>query len=520
MDLFEYMRQQNMKDESPLASRLRPTTLDEVVGQQHIVGKDKLLYRAIKADKLSSIIFYGPPGTGKTTLAKVIANTTSAEFMQINTDSGIYGWGEAGLAYGKSAEAAFGQCQDFGKLIIGMDPFNTEEIWEHLHRHTFWGMGGGVVITSAMAAIDIACWDIKGKALGVPVYKLLGGKTNPKLRAYASQLQFGWSDLIQVKNKGAGLGLLFDPKDYYEVTKNAVRDGYDAIKVDPVFAATDPNTPLEKIWGSQGTQIRGCYRQHDLQRSVERIAACREAGGPDLDIIVEIHSLLDANTSAELGKALEPYRIMYYEEPTMPCNADMFKHIKEKSGLPLATGERSYTRWGFRQFFEDRTLSVIGALHYETQVAQAAAEQVGMKSLSAAEMTPQGFATIALLMSLCIIWGIVLSIFFNKRYTRKLSSGSGSGTGAAGFGDLAMTAMFIGLVSAYIGSYLGGFISSNGRFTFSGDWTPLLVAAVSAGVMALFVYLAEKKHITWVENFSIAGSMLAGMAAAVLVGLI
>ena len=87
MDLFEYMREQNMESESPLASRLRPTTLDEVVGQQHIVGKDKLLYRAIKADKLSSIIFYGPPGTGKTTLAKVIANTTSAEFKQINATS-------------------------------------------------------------------------------------------------------------------------------------------------------------------------------------------------------------------------------------------------------------------------------------------------------------------------------------------------------------------------------------------------------------------------------------------------
>ena len=162
-------------------------------------------------------------------------------------------------------------------------------------------------------------------------------------------------------------------------------------------------------------------------------------------------------------------------------------------------------------------LSVIGALHYETQVAQAAAEQVGMKSLSAAEMTPQGFATIALLMSLCIIWGIVLSIFFNKRYTRRLSSASG-GKGAAGFGDAAMTAMFIGLVSAYLGSYLGGFISSNGLFTCSGDWTPLAVAVVSAGVMALFSYLAEKKHVTWVENFSIAGSMLAGMAAAVLFG--
>lgn len=84
MDLFEYMRQENNKKDSPLASRLRPTTLDEVVGQQHIIGKDKLLYRAIMADKLSSIIFYGPPGTGKTTLAKVIANTTSAKFTSIN----------------------------------------------------------------------------------------------------------------------------------------------------------------------------------------------------------------------------------------------------------------------------------------------------------------------------------------------------------------------------------------------------------------------------------------------------
>ena len=84
MDLFDYMREQKSDKESPLASRLRPTCLEEVVGQQHIIGKDKLLYRAIKADKLGSLIFYGPPGTGKTTLAKVIANTTSAEFKQIN----------------------------------------------------------------------------------------------------------------------------------------------------------------------------------------------------------------------------------------------------------------------------------------------------------------------------------------------------------------------------------------------------------------------------------------------------
>ncbi len=84
MDLFQYMREENLKKESPLAARMRPSSLEEVVGQQHIIGKDKLLYRAIKADKLSSVIFFGPPGTGKTTLAKVIANTTSAEFTQLN----------------------------------------------------------------------------------------------------------------------------------------------------------------------------------------------------------------------------------------------------------------------------------------------------------------------------------------------------------------------------------------------------------------------------------------------------
>lgn len=163
-------------------------------------------------------------------------------------------------------------------------------------------------------------------------------------------------------------------------------------------------------------------------------------------------------------------------------------------------------------------LSVIGALHYETQVAQAAAEQVGMSSLSAAEMTPSGFATIALLMSVCIMWGMVLSIFFNKRYLGKLGGGR-KGSGGTGFGDTAMTAMFIGLVSAYIGSYIGGFVSGGGLFSFSGSFMPLIVVVVSGLVMAGFIYLAKKKKLAWVESFSIAGSMLIGMAAAVVVKL-
>lgn len=120
MDLFDYMREKNMDQEAPLASRLRPTTLEEVVGQQHIIGKDKLLYRAIKADKISSIIFYGPPGTGKTTLAKVIANTTSAEFTQIN----------ATVAGKKDMEAVVAQA----KQTLGMYQKKTILFVDEIHR--------------------------------------------------------------------------------------------------------------------------------------------------------------------------------------------------------------------------------------------------------------------------------------------------------------------------------------------------------------------------------------------------
>ncbi len=120
MDLFEYAREKNMDREAPLASRLRPVTLEEVVGQQHIIGKDKLLYRAIKADKLSSIIFYGPPGTGKTTLAKVIANTTSARFTQIN----------ATVAGKKDMEAVVQQAKE----TLGMYQKRTILFVDEIHR--------------------------------------------------------------------------------------------------------------------------------------------------------------------------------------------------------------------------------------------------------------------------------------------------------------------------------------------------------------------------------------------------
>ena len=158
-------------------------------------------------------------------------------------------------------------------------------------------------------------------------------------------------------------------------------------------------------------------------------------------------------------------------------------------------------------------LSVIGALHYEVQVAQGAAEQVGMHTLSMAEMTPESFSTICLLMSVCIMWGMILSIFFNKKYTGRLGgSASGGKPGkAAGFGDVAMTAMFIGLVSAYLGSYIGGLVSGGTGIV------PIITVLVSGAVMGVFIWLSEKKGLRAVDNFSVAGAMLAGMLAAVIV---
>ena len=172
-------------------------------------------------------------------------------------------------------------------------------------------------------------------------------------------------------------------------------------------------------------------------------------------------------------------------------------------------------------------LSVIGALHYETQCAEAAAEAAGLSALSAAQMTPVAFSTIALLMTVCIMWGMIFAIFTCKAYCKKLSGKPETPLKAdetpkkkklnlSGFGDVAMTAMFIGLVSAYIGSYIGEFASSNGVFSFSGSWLPLAVAIVGGAVMAIFLLIKKKYKADWVDSFSIAGSMLVAMASAIL----
>ena len=269
----------------------------------------------------------------------------SPVIVRINTDEGISGFGEAGLAYGKGWRAGLGIVQDFAEVIIGEDPMNIEHIWETIFRKTFWGMGGGTVVYAGMSGLDIALWDIKGKALNQPVWQLLGGKTNDNLRVYASQLQFNWG----VKTDRQ---ILIAPEEYAEVTRVAMADGYNAIKVDPIIFSNRAD-------GRGDWKITGPLEHKVLKTVYDRVAAMREAGGEDLDIIIENHSNTDTIAAIQMGRMLEELRIFYFEEPCHPLNVQNMAEVKNRVNIPIASGERIYTRYGYRPFFEARALHVI-----------------------------------------------------------------------------------------------------------------------------------------------------------------
>ena len=263
--------------------------------------------------------------------------------VRVNTDEGISGFGEVGLAYGKGWRAGFGMVQDFAEQIIGMDPMNNEQIWETIFRKTFWGMGGGTVVNAGISGIDIALWDIKGKALGVPIHTLLGGKMNDNLRTYASQLQYNWGTNLTKQR-------LVEPEEYAEVTRVAMAEGYDAIKVDPIVIPGEEGKPWKITGPLENRVIRTVYN---------RVAAMREVGGEDLDIIIEMHSNTDTTAAIQIGHALEDLRIFYYEEPCHPLNVQNMVEVRNAVNIPIATGERLYTRWDFKRLLRTGGVDII-----------------------------------------------------------------------------------------------------------------------------------------------------------------
>lgn len=262
--------------------------------------------------------------------------------IKINTDEGISGIGEIGFAYNQVNRAAFGILADYAEVIVGEDPMNIEAVWDKLYRNTFWGLGGGAIIFGGMSAIDVALWDIKGKALGVPVYQLLGGKTNEKLRTYASQLQLDW---------GVEPHAMYEANEYAEAAKRAVEQGYDCIKVNPFMHVKNAGAFDKKYTGHMGRK--------NLKMASERIAAIRGGVGENIDIMIEMHALTDTNTAIQVARELEQYDIMYMEEAGGILNPDSLREIADKTVIPQAMGERNYSRFSFKPYFDNRSVKLI-----------------------------------------------------------------------------------------------------------------------------------------------------------------
>ena len=267
---------------------------------------------------------------------------------RVMTDEGIYGYGEAALTIGIGSGPVRAAIMDMAPMVMGMDPFANEAVWEKLRHASFWGLSNGVILMAAISAIDMALWDIKGKACQVPLYKLLGGKCRDRLRSYASQVHFGWG----LDASAPDCPKVASPEWFRMSAKAAVGEGFDAIKIGVIF---------HDIEGGYITyqDASGLLTPVLRKLAEERLAAARDGAGPDVDIILEHHSLTNATSSVQIGKMAEKYDILFMEEATAPVNPEVMRRIADQISIPLATGERTYTRWGYLPFLENGSLAVI-----------------------------------------------------------------------------------------------------------------------------------------------------------------
>ncbi len=263
---------------------------------------------------------------------------------RINTDEGIYGYGEAGVSIMDFSLGSFEIMKIMSRMIIGANPLDIDVIYSKLVS-TFWAQGNGGVIMAAISAIDTALWDIKAKYFGVPLYVLLGGKHRSKLRAYASQLQNGWKYREFMSAPG-------DLEFLRAACQSAVDEGYTAVKIDFMGKHLD-SSPLDK------NEMKNYIPKPWLREFLSRVEVARETVGPDVDIIMENHCTTSAETAIQFANAAKKYDIMFLEEPCNPISPLEHKKVAERTNIPVATGERNYTRWAYLPLMENGSVSVI-----------------------------------------------------------------------------------------------------------------------------------------------------------------
>ncbi len=239
-------------------------------------------------------------------------------FLKIETDAGVTGWGEP-IVEGKArtVEAAV---KELGDYLVGKDPRLIEDHWTVMHRGGFYR--GGSIMMSAIAGIDQALWDIKGKALGVPIHELLGGKLRDRVKVYS------WIGGDR-------------PDEVAQGARDVVVNGFMALKMN-------------------GTEELQIVDSHDkIDAAVERVARVREAVGPNIGIAVDFHGRVHRPMARVLVKELEPYRLMFIEEPVLSEHREALREIAALGSTPIALGERLYSRWDFKSVFEEGVVDII-----------------------------------------------------------------------------------------------------------------------------------------------------------------
>ena len=240
-------------------------------------------------------------------------------FLKMHTDEGIIGYGEPSVE-GRSRTVAMA-VKEMGDYLIGKDPRDIEKHWQVMYRGTFYR--GGPILVSAISGIEQAMWDITGKFYGVPVYKLLGGAVRDRIRMYA-HVQFDSTD------------------GYVKLGKEKAALGYTAVKTS---------------FGSGPVRIVDTPEYVD--KGVEKIAALRAELPRNVDIAVDLHGRYSPAMAIRVAKSLEPFGLMFLEEPCLPENVDTMVTIARSTSIPIATGERLFTRWGFREVLEKQAAAIV-----------------------------------------------------------------------------------------------------------------------------------------------------------------
>lgn len=248
----------------------------------------------------------GPDEQIKVTGIETFVLTNSWVFVRITTDAGIDGWGEM---LKDDAKACAAGAQEVAHYLVGKDPRPVAMHWQAIHRGAFYR--GGPIKTAILSGIDMALWDITGKCHGVPVYKLLGGPTRDRVRVYGHLSE---------------------------------ETGVNAIKV-------GPNSSRQAFKYLEGQMF--------VEEVAERFKALRDEHGSGVDIGVDFHGAVQPTTAIALMKALEPYHPWFYEEIVQALNVDVMAELAAKTHIPIATGERIFTKWGFREILEKRAAAIL-----------------------------------------------------------------------------------------------------------------------------------------------------------------